>query len=83
MEADLPATASQFSLTVSLFILTQGLLPLVWSAISEVKGRRVSLCHLVVDDLILIFLVQLVYILSLSIFMLGSIAVAVSRNVAS
>ncbi|KAF9558957.1 MFS general substrate transporter [Agrocybe pediades] len=40
MEADLPATSSQFSLSISLYILVQGLFPLVWSAISEVKGRK-------------------------------------------
>lgn len=41
MEADLPATSAQFSLSLSIFILIQGLMPLVWSAISEVKGRKV------------------------------------------
>ncbi|KAF9015829.1 MFS general substrate transporter [Hymenopellis radicata] len=40
MEEDLPATSSQISLSVSLFILMQGSAPLLWSAISEVKGRR-------------------------------------------
>ncbi|THU91473.1 MFS general substrate transporter [Dendrothele bispora CBS 962.96] len=40
MEADLPATSSQISLSISLFILFQGIVPLVWSAISEVKGRK-------------------------------------------
>ncbi|KAF8956891.1 vacuolar DHA amino acid exporter [Flammula alnicola] len=40
MEADLRATGSQFSLSISIFILTQGLMPLIWSAISEVKGRK-------------------------------------------
>ena len=41
MEAELPATSSQFSLSISVFILVQGLFPLIWSAISEVKGRMV------------------------------------------
>ncbi|KAF7344182.1 Vacuolar DHA amino acid exporter [Mycena venus] len=40
MEADLPATASQISLSLSLFIALQGIMPLFWSAISEVKGRK-------------------------------------------
>ncbi|KAJ3735920.1 vacuolar DHA amino acid exporter [Lentinula guzmanii] len=40
MERDLPATASQISLSLSLFILLQGVVPLVWASISEVKGRR-------------------------------------------
>ncbi|KAJ8456239.1 hypothetical protein ONZ45_g18794 [Pleurotus djamor] len=33
MEEDLPATSSQISLSLSLFILSQGLMPLVWSAL--------------------------------------------------
>ncbi|KAF7326961.1 Vacuolar DHA amino acid exporter [Mycena venus] len=40
MEADLPATASQIGLSLSLFIAFQGCMPLFWSAISEVKGRK-------------------------------------------
>ncbi|KAJ6520628.1 major facilitator superfamily domain-containing protein [Mycena vulgaris] len=40
MEAELPATASQISLSLSLFVVIQGLVPLLWSAISEVKGRK-------------------------------------------
>ncbi|KAJ7235850.1 vacuolar DHA amino acid exporter [Mycena rebaudengoi] len=40
MEADLPATASQISLSISLFIGLQGVMPLLWSAVSEVKGRK-------------------------------------------
>ena len=42
MEAELPATPSQFSLSISLFLLFQGLVPLFWSSISEVKGRKAS-----------------------------------------
>ncbi|KAJ7222504.1 vacuolar DHA amino acid exporter [Mycena pura] len=40
MEMDLPATPSQISLSISLFIFIQGFVPLLWSAISEVKGRK-------------------------------------------
>ena len=47
METELPATPSQFSLSISLFILVQGTMPLFWSAISEVKGRKASLVELV------------------------------------
>ncbi|KAG6809840.1 hypothetical protein H0H92_014532 [Tricholoma furcatifolium] len=43
MQAQLPATSGQFSWSVSAFILVQGLMPLVWSAISEVKGRKIFL----------------------------------------
>ncbi|KAF9265332.1 MFS general substrate transporter [Marasmius fiardii PR-910] len=41
MEADLNATSSQISLTIALFILLQGCMPLLWSVISEIKGRKV------------------------------------------
>ncbi|KAF8887455.1 major facilitator superfamily domain-containing protein [Gymnopilus junonius] len=40
MEASLQATSSQFSLSISTYILIQGLMSLTWSAISEVKGRK-------------------------------------------
>ncbi|KAL0062974.1 hypothetical protein AAF712_010105 [Marasmius tenuissimus] len=40
MEEQLNATSSQISLTIALFILVQGCMPLLWSAISEVKGRK-------------------------------------------
>ncbi|CCL99471.1 uncharacterized protein FIBRA_01489 [Fibroporia radiculosa] len=49
IEADLHATPSQLSLTLSLFILIQGGFPLIWSAVSEVQGRkRVYLVSLVI-----------------------------------
>ncbi|KAF7297105.1 PAN2-PAN3 deadenylation complex subunit PAN3 [Mycena indigotica] len=41
MEQDLPATASQISLSISLFIAIQGFCPLLWTALSEIKGRKV------------------------------------------
>ncbi|KAJ6463377.1 vacuolar DHA amino acid exporter [Mycena sanguinolenta] len=40
MEKDLPATASQISWSLSIFIALQGVMPLFWSAISEIKGRK-------------------------------------------
>lgn len=43
MEQDLPATSSQFSLSIALFVLVQGFAPIAWSAISEVKGRKVCI----------------------------------------
>lgn len=41
MERDLPATSGEISLSISLFILIQGFAPIMWSSISEVKGRKV------------------------------------------
>ncbi|TRM68571.1 major facilitator superfamily domain-containing protein [Schizophyllum amplum] len=63
MEEDLPATAGQISLSISLFILIQGFAPIWWSSISEVKGRKI------------------VYIVSIAIFTVGSIIVAVSNSI--
>ncbi|THU95076.1 MFS general substrate transporter, partial [Dendrothele bispora CBS 962.96] len=40
MEAELPATSSQISLSISLFLLFQGIIPLLWSTFSEIKGRK-------------------------------------------
>ena len=42
MHVDLGATSGQFSLSISLFILFQGAMPMMWTAISEIKGRKVS-----------------------------------------
>ena len=44
IESDLDATAGQLSLTLSLFILIQGGFPLIWSSVSEIRGRKVSIC---------------------------------------
>ncbi|KAF8975377.1 major facilitator superfamily domain-containing protein [Cyathus striatus] len=63
MERDLPATSTEFSLSISLFILLHGLVPLLWSAISEIKGRR------------------FVYLISLGLFTVGSVVVAISKNI--
>lgn len=43
IEADLHASEGQLSLTLSLYILAQGTIPLIWSSASEVQGRKVSM----------------------------------------
>ncbi|KAF9230559.1 vacuolar DHA amino acid exporter [Melanogaster broomeanus] len=63
IEQELHATSSQISLSLSLFILVQGNFPVIWSAISEFKGRK------------------LVYLFSVTLFIFGSVIVAVSRNI--
>ncbi|OAX41598.1 vacuolar DHA amino acid exporter [Rhizopogon vinicolor AM-OR11-026] len=40
IQSDLRATTSEISWTLSVFILIQGVLPLLWSTISEIKGRK-------------------------------------------
>ncbi|KAF8652853.1 hypothetical protein AX16_004128 [Volvariella volvacea WC 439] len=63
MERDLNATSAQFSLSLSVFIIVQGLMPIVWAAISEIKGRKS------------------VYVSSLALAAVGSIAAAVSSTI--
>ena len=41
IEYDLHATSSQISWTLSLFVLIQGVVPLLWSVLSELRGRKV------------------------------------------
>ncbi|KAG1841797.1 vacuolar DHA amino acid exporter, partial [Suillus subalutaceus] len=40
IEQELHASSGGISLTLSLFVLVQGNLPFIWSAISEIKGRK-------------------------------------------
>ena len=40
VERDLRATTNEIALSLSVFILVQGNFPLIWSAISEIKGRK-------------------------------------------
>ncbi|KII91323.1 hypothetical protein PLICRDRAFT_105812 [Plicaturopsis crispa FD-325 SS-3] len=40
IEDDLHASSSDISLSISLFILCQGTAPILWSAVSEIKGRK-------------------------------------------
>ncbi|KAG6823244.1 hypothetical protein H0H92_010882, partial [Tricholoma furcatifolium] len=42
MQTDLPATSSQISWSISAFIVAQGIMPLVWSSMSELKGRKIT-----------------------------------------
>jgi len=81
MEKNLPATDQQFSLSISLFILIQGTVPLLWTAISEVKGRKVGAFFFPsMSDVSLVGLLQLVYLISVAFFSVASIAVALSTN---
>ena len=41
IKAELHATDQDISLSLSLFILFQGITPLLWSALSEIRGRKV------------------------------------------
>jgi hypothetical protein len=41
IEQQLHTNSGDISLSLSLFILIQGNFPVIWSAISEIKGRKV------------------------------------------
>ncbi len=86
IEHDLHATASQISWTLSLFVLIQGVVPLLWSVLSELKGRKVGLCHCVAkqrssDIMTHIVRWQIVYIVSILLFVGGSIGAALSPSI--
>ena len=42
IKRDLHATESEIALSLSIFIIVQGGSPLFWSAVSEIKGRKVG-----------------------------------------
>jgi hypothetical protein len=81
IEQQLDTTSADISLSLSLFILFQGNVPLIWSAISEIKGRKVRSLSRLEDVIRLYRWAQLVYLLSLALFTLGSAIVAVSRSI--
>ena len=54
-------------------------MPMMWTAISEIKGRKVSHTD-VIHELRGSHYLQLVYIISLAMFTAGSVAVALSPN---
>src|SRR5882757_9629328 len=43
IKQQLHADSGEISLSLSLFILLQGNFPVIWSAISEIKGRKVRI----------------------------------------
>lgn len=43
IEEQLHATPGQISWSLSIFILLQGCVPLLWSAVSEIVGRKVNI----------------------------------------
>ena len=43
VESDLRTTSGKISLSLSIFIVVLGSMPLLWTAISEIKGRKVRL----------------------------------------
>lgn len=63
IQKQLHATSEQISLSLSLSVLAQGTFPVVWSAMSEIKGRK------------------LVYLVSVMLFTLGSVTVAVAKSI--
>ena len=40
VQRDLKASTNEIALSLSLFILVQGISPLIWSSLSDVKGRK-------------------------------------------
>ena len=59
IKAELHATDQEISLSLSLFLLFQGVMPLLWSALSEIRGRKVPLVSLASRPLIPSFHISL------------------------
>ncbi|KAG8682263.1 hypothetical protein FRC08_015069 [Ceratobasidium sp. 394] len=62
IKKQLHASDSQIALSLAIYILVQGNAPLVWSAISEIKGRK------------------MVYIVSMTLFCIGSAVSGAARD---
>lgn len=83
IQEDLQATSSQISWTLAAFQLIQGNFPLLWSATSEIIGRKVGLgvpfliCSMKRGS----HLSQPVYLLASAIFVVGSAALALSKSI--
>ncbi|EIW78232.1 MFS general substrate transporter [Coniophora puteana RWD-64-598 SS2] len=63
IQQQLHASAQDISLSLSMFILIQGSAPLFWTALSEIKGRK------------------LVYLVSITIFIITTAIVAISKTI--
>jgi len=86
VEADLRTTSGKISLVLSIFIVIQGSVPLLWTAISEIKGRKVRIYfirHLFAywEAFWTYCLFKLVYVVSLAIGMVGYIVAAKARSI--
>jgi MFS family permease len=78
----LHASDSEITWTMSVFIIVQGLFPLVWSAVSEIKGRKVrSQCVKQANASLRFRTIQVVYLLSMLLFTVGSAVVATSTSI--
>jgi MFS family permease len=88
VEADLRTTSGSISLTLSIFIVVQGGVPLLWTAISEIKGRKVGIMIYFIRHLFAYReafwtcrLFKLVYIVSLVIAIVGNIVAAEAKSI--
>lgn len=76
---DLDATEIQISWVLAAFIIVQGIFPLVWSAASEIKGRKVRYsCEWLSPGS---RMEQLVYIAATTIFVLACAILANARTI--
>ena len=80
VENDLRATSGEISLTLTIFAVTQGTVPPLWTALSEIKGRKVRLdiCWLA-QKFYCVF--KLVYVVSLAIALVGCIVAAEAKSI--
>ena len=82
IENDLHATSAQISWTLSLFVLIQGVVPLLWSVLSELRGRKVRSQHQDANtEQLEGASPQVVYIVSITLFVGGSIGASLSPSI--
>jgi MFS family permease len=86
IETDLQTTSGRVSLTLSVFVVVQGSVSLLWTAISEIKGRKVGIYfirHVFAyrEAFWMCCLFKLVYVISLATAMVGSIVAAKAKSI--
>ena len=85
VETDLRTTSGSVSLSLSIFIVVQGGVPLLWTAISEIKGRKVGIYfirHLFAyREAFWMCCLKLVYVMSFAIAMVGCIVAAEAKSI--
>lgn len=82
VEHDLHTTSGSISLSLSLYILMQGGFPVIWSAVSEIVGRKVCTFQRYEGTLLIrCSCTQKVYICSLTLCMVGCIVAGVADSI--
>lgn len=83
IESELHASSAEISLSLSLYILIQGVFPLFWSAVSEITGRKVRQ-RLQVREFVCVngsTLWQKVYLASITLCTVGCVVAGLAKTI--